>query len=195
MRNQILYYSIFILFGVSNSVNAQRLYELTPYSFYQEWLLIEKESHGNLRVYKPKNKSQSAKSNNSTSILKFKRRNHVLYSKSFKPIQKRTPPVKSEKPLNWSNAPKKKPIIRHRCGNEIIRDKDNFVGYKLMPRYKKKGVWSVYMENDIRFLVLEHKVSKNGKVYMLDKKEEFQIVSLKEDRMVLRKVYDEAESF
>lgn len=60
MRKRILHYSIFILFGVSSSINAQRLYELTPYSFYQEWSLIEKESNEGLLIYKPIKNSNSA---------------------------------------------------------------------------------------------------------------------------------------
>ena len=37
--------------------------------------------------------------------------------------------------------------------------------------------------------------SENGKACTLDKKEEFQIVSLEEDRIVLRKVNDHAAHF
>lgn len=194
MRNRIIYHGIFILFSVNASINAQRLYELTPYSFYQEWSLIEKESHGNLRVYEPIDKSGSAKSNSLNAVLKFNRRNHICYKKKFKAINKSKPQVRKDRPLNWSNAPKTHTSVTGvRCPSRYIKKSNSYVAYKLIPRYSKKGVWSVYMENDIRFLVLEHKVSKNGNAYSINKKEEFQIVSLKEDRMVLRKVIDHAE--
>ena len=194
MRNRIIYHGIFILFSVNASINAQRLYELTPYSFYQEWSLIEKESHGNLRVYEPMDKSGSAKSNSLNAVLKFNRRNHICYKKKFKAINKSKPQVKKDRPLNWSNAPKTHPPVAGvRCPPRYIKKSNSYVAYKLIPRYSKKGVWSVYMENDIRFLVLEHKVSKNGNAYSINKKEEFQIVYLKEDRMLLRKVIDHAE--
>lgn len=189
MRNRILYYGIF-LFGVTTSTNAQRLYELTPFSFYQEWSLIEKESHGNFLVYKPTNKKRSTKSNNLNGILNFKRRNHVFYTEKFSVINRSKSRVKKERPLNWSNVPKTKTTVTGvRCPPRYIK-KNNFVAQKIIPRYSKKGVWSVYMKNNIRFLVLEHKMSKNGNAYSVFKKEEFQIVSLEEDKMVLQKITD-----
>lgn len=194
MRNRIIYHGIFIFFGLSTSINAQRLHELTPFSFYQEWSLIEKKSHGNLRVYEPRDKSGSAKSTSLNAVLKFNRRNHVCYKKKIKVINKSKPQVKKDRPLNWSNAPKiHAPVAGVRCPPRYNKKSNRFEAYKLIPRYSKKGVWSVYMENDFRFLVLEHKVSKNGNAYSINKKEAFQIVSLKEDRMVLRKVIDHEE--
>jgi len=193
MRNRILYCSIFILFGVGFTVNAQRLHELTPYSFYQERSLIEKESHGNLRVYKPINKIRSTKSNSLDAVLRFKRRNHVCYKKKFKVINKSVPQVKQERPLNWSNAPRTKTAVTGvRCPPRYIKNSNNSVAQKIFPRYSKKGVWSVYIENDIKFLVIEHKVSENGKAYTVSKKEEFQIVSLEEDKMVLKRIIEES---
>lgn len=189
-----MYYTLFILFGLSTSVNAQRLHELTPHSFYQKWSLVEKKSHGNIRVYKPIDNSSLAKSNTLNGVLKFKRRNHVYYKKKFKVLNKNAPRVKKERPINWSNAPKTNTTVTGvRCPPRYIKKSNNFVANKIIPKYSKKGIWSVYMENDMRFLVLEHKMSKNGNAYSLYKKEEFQIVSLKEDKMVLRKVIDHAE--
>jgi hypothetical protein len=188
MRERILYYSIFILFGVSSSINAQRLYELTPYSFYQEWSLDSEESDDDGIVFKSNDNLKPIASNGNYSFLKFTRQNHVLYFQ--KPNAS-----KIIKPVKRLNAPRKPHRTRPVCGNQYFGNKNKVKAYKGIKSHRKKGSWSVYIENDIRFLVLEHKVRENGKAYTVSKKEEFQIVSLKEDKMILRKLNDHVESF
>ncbi|MFK7811539.1 MAG: hypothetical protein AB8B59_03540 [Maribacter sp.] len=186
MRNRIPYYCIFIIFGVSSFVNAQRLHELTPYSFYQEWALDSEESNNKLLVFKPRDRFQTIDLNYTYSVLNFQRQHYLLYFLSSKST-KRAKPAKEIKPLKWSNTPKKAPNDQ-RCGNYIV-DKKNIIRRPQLAKSKwKKGNWRVFIKDQTRFLVIEHKVSKNGKDYTVDKKEEFQIVSLEEHRMVLRKV-------
>lgn len=193
MRNRFNWYAFFILFGLSTLLNAQRLHELTPYSFYQKWSLVVNESDNNLLVYKTKTKSSSRVSINSNAVLKFNRRNHIFYSKKIRSIKRKTSSEKNKLSPNWSNAPKNKPLIRgQRCGAGIVRNRPKYGTRELIPQYKRSGIWKVYIEDENKFLVLEHKMSRNGKSITLEK-EEFQIVSLKEDKMVLRKVIDHAE--
>jgi len=92
----ILY--VLIIFGVSTRTNAQRLRELTPYSFYQEWSLDSEESHDDLIVFKPKDNLKLIASNHTYSFLKFTRQNHDLY------YQNHNPP-KVIKQVKWSNTP------------------------------------------------------------------------------------------
>lgn len=170
MRKQIIYYSICILFGVSSMANAQRLYELTPYSFYQEWSLIEKESNEGLLIYKPIKNLYSA-----ANTLIFSRINNewfVLKTKAVKPQ-----PFDSAIPKN-----NKQGICP--TGDWMDRTSN---------RTQEEGIWNVYLKDESKFLILKPKTSKHSKDYdELDKKEEFQIVSLEEDKMVLRKVNDHA---
>ncbi|MFS4492804.1 hypothetical protein [Maribacter sp. 2308TA10-17] len=175
MRKHVSRYSIFIIL-VSTTINAQRLHELTPYSFYQEWSLVSINSRENLRVYKPKNNSNLSTSNNSSSVLKFKRRNRVFYSLNSGSSRKK-------RPVNWSNVPKKKSVI-NRCGTPFIGKKSK--EYNQIT--KQKGVWRVYLKNDDKFLVLKHLVAGNNTGFKLERKELFQIVSLKKDELILRKV-------
>lgn len=56
-------------------------------------------------------------------------------------------------------------------------------------RTQEEGIWNVYLKDGSKFLILKPKASKDSKDYEeSDNKEEFQIVSLEEDKMVLRKV-------
>lgn len=187
MKNRIIYNCIFILFGVSTSINAQRLYELTPYSFYQEWALDSEEPDDNLLVFKPRERFQTITSNYSYSVLNFNKQHYLLYFFSPK-APKKSKPVKVVRPINWSNAPKKVLRPKRRCGFEPRVKRNKIETYKAVNLKWKKGNWRVFGKDGNRFLVLEHKVSKNGKKYKVVKKEEFQIVSLDEDKMVLRKV-------
>ena len=129
-------------------------------------------------VFKPKDSFQTITSKYTYSIL---------YFFSAKP-PKRVKPAKVVKPAKWSNAPKITPKYRGRCGNEFIGKKNKIKRNKGVKLNWKKGTWRVFIKDQTRFLVIEHKVSINGKDYMVDKREKFQIVSLEEDRMVLRKV-------
>jgi len=187
MGNRILYCCIFVVFNVGTSASAQRLHERTPYSFYQEWSLDVEESKGNLMVYRSKGNLRPITSSNEYPFLKFNRRHYLLYFLSPK-APKTTKPTKPTKPLKWSNAPKITPKYRHRCGNEFPVKKNKIKRQNRIKSNWKKGNWKVFIKNQTRFLVIEHKVSKNGKDYKLNKKDEFQIVSLKEDKMVLRKI-------
>jgi len=94
--------------------------------------------------------------------------------------------------VKYSNvAPKNRP----RCGNEFTDKKNKVKNKKGVNSNRKKDIYNVYIKDDSRFLVLEYMASENGKACTLDKKEEFQIVSLEEDRIVLRKVNDHAAHF
>lgn len=174
-------------------MHAQRLHELTPLSFYQKWSLVEIEPENNLLVYSPKAKSSSKVSIRSNAVLKFNRRNHIFYSKRINLIKQRGSAPKKKFDPNWSNVPKEKPARNiQRCGNGIIHNRPRPISLVVSAQYKKAGIWKVYIEDEDRFLVLEHIVLRNGKSVTLEK-EEFEIVSLEEDKMVLRKVFEHAE--
>ena len=89
--------------------------------------------------------------------------------------------------MDWTKPTKKVPRKRGVCGNEFFGKKKRVKNYSRTTRYSKKGVWKVYSKNDAHFLVLKYLVSTDNTGYILSEKEEFQIVSLKEDKMILRK--------